>query len=279
MTSPLVAALASAVLAAAGSVAAAPPPHAPPAKVTKAACLDAVSKGQVWKDDHKLVEALAQFRMCARAECPAAVRGDCTTWAGEVEARLPTVVLSAKDSAGHDVIDFTVSLDDQPLAGPFGEAMSINPGPHTFRFERGDGSKATLQVLVKEGDKLKSVAAALVVPGAVPPADVATPAGSAPGSTARIVAYVLGGAGVVTSAVGIGVAFAAKAKDKTAAGETGTQRESDSASAVSQGNAASAVLGIGVAMAAAGVVVWLVAPSGKTAVGTNGREVLFTGTF
>ncbi len=76
---------------------------------------------------------------------------------------------SAKDSAGGDAIDVKVSVDGRPLADKLdGLAVKpLDPGMRTFRFERADGSAATAQVLVKEGDKAQSVAVVLAVPNAL----------------------------------------------------------------------------------------------------------------
>jgi hypothetical protein len=269
-----------------------PPAPTGPAAVDQAACLDAVSKGQRLRTAHKLVEAREHFRVCARAECPAVVQSDCTNWMGEMEARLPGVVLSAKDGAGRDVVDVKVSVDGQPLAGTLdGQAVAVDPGLRTFRFERGDGSAATQQVLVKEGDKAQSVSVVLSGPGAPSssPAEAVAPASdgsgggappaSTPTSTARLLGLVLGGAGIVGMGVGAAVALDAKSKDDRAAGEPGTARQTDSSSAVSEGNVATVVLGVGAAMAVAGVILWLTAPTERVAVGTDGRAVILRGSF
>jgi hypothetical protein len=87
------------------------------------------------------------------------------------------------------------------------------------------------------------------------------------------------GAGVV----GIGVAgilgLVAKSEYSTAEGESGAAQRNDSASAVSGGNAATAVMIAGGVVAAAGLVVWLTAPSATVSVGTTGRQVLARWTF
>src|ERR1700733_10293046 len=81
----------------------------------KAACLDAASKGQRFRDTHKLVEAREQLRVCAAAQCPAVVQSDCANWLADVEKALPSVVLSAKSGTGVDLVDVTVSVDGQAL--------------------------------------------------------------------------------------------------------------------------------------------------------------------
>jgi hypothetical protein len=159
----------------------------------KAACLDASTQGQTLRNAHRLVEAREQLRICARRECPGAVQRDCGEWLDGVERSLPTVVLSAKDASGGDLIDVTVTVDGGPLVKKLdGEALPMNPGAHTFRFDLADGRNATQQVLVKEGEKARPIAVVLgatatPAPPAVPtaPADGSTGAPPAPGSSAN----------------------------------------------------------------------------------------------
>ena len=275
--------------------------------VDKATCLDAVSKGQRMRDTHQLVEAREKFRLCARAECPAVVQTDCAGWLADVEKTLPTVVLSAKDHGRRDVVDVRVSVDGQPIASALdGQAVGVNPGLRTFRFERAaDGRTATSQVLIKEGEKARGVAVMLPgdqvvgTPGATGPATDAsaeanratTPSSST--STVRVLGLVIGVAGVLGMAASAGAAVDAKSRDNSAANEPGTLRQTDSAGAVSEGNIATVILGVGGAMAVAGVVLWIAAPSGRASgpsaivpeggrnlmMGTDGRGVFLSGSF
>jgi hypothetical protein len=186
-------------------------------------CLDASSKGQRFRDTHKLVEAREQLRVCAAAACPRVVQRDCAIWLAEVEKALPTVVLSAKDGRGGDLFDVNVSVDGNALATRLdGQALPMNPGPHTFHFESADGASADRQVLVKEGEQMQAVAVVLGPP--VRAQAGTTPAGTSPaapssGATSpsigtaapdskgashpwRTVGWVASGAGVAGLAVG-----------------------------------------------------------------------------
>jgi len=273
--------------------------------VDKAACLDAVSKGQRMRDTHQLVEAREKFRVCARAECPTVVQTDCVGWLAEVERTMPTVVLSAKDRGRRDVVDVRVWVDGQQLATSLdGQAVGVNPGLRTFRFERSGARTATSQVLVKEGEKARSVAvvlagdeAAALPPEQGPPGEASgathTADASSSSTTVRLLALMTGGLGVVGMGVSAGVAVDAKSRDSHAANEPGTLRQTDSISAVNEGNVATIVVGIGAAMAVAGLVLWIVAPSGKASgpsatvpqrgrdlmMGTDGRGVFLSGSF
>jgi hypothetical protein len=181
--------------------------HADP----KAACVEASSKAQRMRGAHQLLEARDQLRVCAAAACPAVVQSDCATWLEEVERAIPTVVLSAKDGAGNDVFDVTVSVDGAPLAGKLdGSALAMNPGPHTFHFVRADGTTTDRQVLVQEGQKAIAVEARL---GAiVAPAPKTTPAVGTAGGAASATGGAASGTGAGASgAAGAGTAAGAPA--------------------------------------------------------------------
>jgi hypothetical protein len=188
----------------------------------KAACLDAAAKGQRLRGSHQLIEAREQMRTCAAAQCPAVVQTDCARWLDEVEAALPTVVLTAKNGSGVDLFDVKVSVDGKPFASKLdGQGAAMNAGPHTFHFEGADGTSVDEQVLIKEGEKNQIVS---VVLGALPP-PVSGPAGlpatvpqsePATSSAWKTAGWVLGGVGV--AALGVGTVFGIVAmSDKNAA--------------------------------------------------------------
>ena len=227
-----------------GGVCVAPSPSAPPPAVAppaapvippeKAACLEAASKGQTLRDAHKLVEAREQFRLCGRPLCPAMVQADCGTWLGGIEKSLPTVVVSAKNAAGAELVDVEVSVDGQLLVSKLdGRAVPTNPGPRLFHFALPDGTKIDQSVLVKEGEKNRAIAVVLEKPAAppppkppvttepskpetesppapVPPPPVeqtpAPPQGSSAGKTAG---FVIGGVGIVGLGVGTALGIVA----------------------------------------------------------------------
>src|SRR5207253_10635921 len=66
----------------------------------KKVCIAAAERGQELRDAKKMRDARAQFLLCARKECPAAVAGECGRWAAEAEAALGSVKLEAVDDAG-----------------------------------------------------------------------------------------------------------------------------------------------------------------------------------
>lgn len=188
----------------------------------KAACLDAASRGQTLRDGDELIEAREQFRICARAVCPAVVQKDCASWLDAVEKSLPTIVVSAKDAAGNDIVDVKLSVDGHLLTSTLdGHAVPMNPGTHTFHFATNDGTTLDRQVVVKEGVTDQSVE--VVLQKATPVVVVVAhhdepvpPAAHHDFNAWRVGGYAVGGVGA--AALGVGVVFGVLAiTDKSAA--------------------------------------------------------------
>jgi hypothetical protein len=196
----------------------------------KADCLTAASQGQQLRNAHKLVEAIGQFRVCARLQCPAVVQKDCLGWLDESERDVPTVVVSAKDATGADLFDVRVVVDGTLLTTRLdGEAVPMDAGQRKFHFEIGDGPSLELSILVREGQKNQNVDVVLPTPAKrlplLPPTTVVAPQPSAvtpgPGTlepatarpagagTWRTIGWILTAAGGVSLAVGTGFGIAA----------------------------------------------------------------------
>jgi hypothetical protein len=181
----------------------------------KQACIAASEDAQQLRIDGKLLKARARLLECARPECPAIVRQDCTQWMADVVAATPSVVLGARDAQGHDVWAVRASMDGAPLAERLdGRPVLVDPGVHVFRFEStaAPGVAADAQVLVRAGEKNREIAVTLAVPAA--PGAPGAPETAAPGSTAApassgggvpALAWVFGG--VAVAALGTALAF------------------------------------------------------------------------
>src|SRR5580658_9727982 len=118
------------------------------------ACADAAFQGQTSRNEHKLLEAREEFRACVQKDCPDFVQKDCAEWLDDVDKRLPSVVVSAKDPSGRDLVDLKVIADGRPPTEKLdGESLPMNPGHHAFVFERGVGGSATTDIVLTEGEK------------------------------------------------------------------------------------------------------------------------------
>jgi hypothetical protein len=232
---PLVGALALAHLCA--SVARADSPEA---------CFDAAVAGQEQRDAGKLLAARASFIACAKSTCPDEVQKDCARWLGEVEASLPTIVFGARDDGDHDLLDVRVTIDDAPAGDTaHGKPIPLDPGTHRVEFAR-DGSPPVKQVLVvRAGEKNRSVVAVF----ASPVRDSHVPTAS----------WVLAGVGVV--GLGVFAYFGAQGlSDYRRFGCDQGCTASNKSKVDTQFRVADVGLVIGIGALAAATVVWIVRP-------------------
>jgi hypothetical protein len=275
--------------------------HGAPARAEgHAACTDASSQGQIQRDAHKLLEARAQFFLCARQECPGVVRRDCSAWLEQVQASIPTVVPIATDEAGNGLVGARVSMDGKVLLERIdGQAVDVNPGTHTFTFEAADGTKADIQMVIAEGQKDKRITATIakapVSPGPVAPPGPALsslpespppePPSSAPWKT---IGLVTAGVGVVGLGLGTVFGLEASSKKSSAGCDANSQCPTQAgvstlSTAQSDGNLSTVFFIAGGVLAAGGLLVWALAPSSRVqvapTVGTNAAGLLLRGAW
>lgn len=204
----------------------------------------------------------------------------------EAEAKRRKAALQAKLSrlvvrVPHATPGMVVERDGAVLdRAAWGEALPVDPGRHTVT-ARAPGHApwwTTLDVAAPaETDSID--VPELRVDASTEPSAPEQRAAPAFWSGRRLLAAGLGAAGVVAAAVGGGLAWSAKSRFDQATGETGTTRANDAHAAVVTGNVATAFVIGGGALVAAGVVLWLTAPTGRVAVGYDGREVLCRALF
>lgn len=130
-------------------------------------CAKASEEAQEMRSAGRLRSSRGRLRVCIRDVCPGVIRADCATWLAEVEAAMPTVVIDARDAAGHDVVDVEVTVDGEPFAGSLdGKALAIDPGAHTFRYERRGAEVVEQDILIREGQKDRLLDVTLKSPAA-----------------------------------------------------------------------------------------------------------------
>ena len=184
------------------------------------ACVTASEQAQQLRDDGKLKQAREQMLVCAREACPAPVRKDCAAWLAALDASVPTIVLSAQDEGKHDLFEVEVRLDGALLKNPLdGKAIPVDPGPHTLRFEAKGRPPVEERVLVREGEKRRTVMVQLPAVGASASAPSASGAeaaeSSAPSaspSRVPVASILLGSVGV--AALGSFAAFGILGKNQ-----------------------------------------------------------------
>lgn len=216
------------------------------------ACFDAAVDGQKQRDAGKLLAARERFIACAKG-CPDEVQKDCAKWLGDLEQTLPTVVFGARDDKGRDLLDVRVSVDGAAVADTsHGKPVPLDPGAHSVRFERDGAAPIDRMLVVRVGEKNRSVVVEFVGPKAAAP--------SVPTAT-----WVLGGVGVIGLGV-FGFFGASGLSDYRKYGcDVGCARDEKS-SVDRQFLVADVALVIGVGSLAAATVVWALRPKSEVAV-------------
>lgn len=161
----------------------------PAAAIDKETCVNAAEAGQRLRNEHKLVASREQLLVCASTECPGIVSQDCTSWLGEVERSLASIVVTARDGRGQPVLDARVVVDGAALVVRTPTApIEVDPGPHVVRCERAGFAPAEQRVSLDEGERGRTVVCEMPSSVTAAPAPSATSspaaasAGEAPGS-------------------------------------------------------------------------------------------------
>lgn len=250
-------------------------------------CDAAYDQAQTLRDARRLVSARAQLLACARATCPAFIAKDCTTWLGEIEPRIPSVVLVALDAAGAALPNVSATMDGAAARKLDGTSWDVDPGQHTFTFVLPDGTKVDRTFLVVEGQKDQRVVVTVAAP---PPAATAPPAPlpvtsvpampgpdslalpvapvtETPASTGfpyKVVGFVTLGLGV--AGVAVGAILGAEALSTKSAHCIGTACDPGYAgTALGQGTVSTVGFVAGGVLSAAGLTLVLLAPGKKDA--------------
>jgi hypothetical protein len=239
-------------------------------------CKDGYDRSQVSRDAGKLLDARKLLRQCSSASCSAFMQRECTGWLADVEARVPSVILSAKDGDGADLVDVAVTIDGKEGTRKLdGRALDIDPGEHTFAFTLASGTKTEQHVLVHEREKGKSVA--VVIGARTVAANAGDPGGRPQGtSPLRLGGWVMVGAGVAGLAVG--TVFGLVASSKLSAPQCDESTKQCDPGVVSSANSAATVSTVGFvaggALVAGGLALVLLAPrSTRPSAAASGMRV------
>lgn len=164
-------------------------------------CASSAESAQALRKRGRLLEARTKVRACGIASCPRVVRDDCASWAGQIEAALPSVVFAVKDQDGEDITDVSISVDGKVVADRVsGLAIDLDPGDHLFRFTRADGTSFERKLVVREGEK-RRVVEVRFAPKQAPSAEKREPeTGDAARSRSSSLPWILGGVGVASLA-------------------------------------------------------------------------------
>jgi hypothetical protein len=252
--------------------------HALPARADDAACIAASERAITLRKQGALKETLQQLALCADEACPGEVKAECTRRIEDVRAAQPTLILSAKDGAGNDLLAVQVTMDGAPLLASLdGRPLAIDPGAHAFRFEAVGQKPVEKTLVLREGEKDRRESIVVGEPPPAPPLPLGPPPASS-WSPQRTIALVTGGVGV--AGLGVGAlfgAFAISAKNREqgdcpSAGCSGyAQAKADYDTANKDATGSTIAFIAGGVFVSVGAVLWLTAPAtGPTPDATRG---------
>jgi hypothetical protein len=174
----------------------------------KQACSAAYDATQTLRDEGKLIDARKQALACSAPTCSAYVVKDCARWLAEIEASTPTVVFTAEDASGADTVAVRVSVDGRLVCDKLdGKAVPMDPGDHVVRFELSGADPIEQKLLIRQGQKDRSVATSFKKKDAA--GTLSAHARAAPPLTTGAVVLGIGGVGILIG-VGFGVAAIVK---------------------------------------------------------------------
>jgi len=172
------------------------------ADATPQQCVAHNEKSIQLRADHKLQDSREELLQCALPACPSEIRGECEKRLVVVNAELPSVVISAKDPSGADLIDVRVTIDGgRAIEKLDGAPLMLDPGAHVFRFETAK-ARAEARILVREGEKDRPIRVTIGE-------QIATPGATRKNPTFRVAGASIAGvglAGVILGAVFGGLA-------------------------------------------------------------------------
>ncbi len=173
----------------------------------KRACLATYVEAQSNRQAGKLLAARAAAVTCGSDSCPDVLRSDCVTWLRELDASIPTLVLSASTADGRDVTNARMTLDGHSIAERTrGEAIAVDPGEHAVACEADGYRRVEIRLVAAQGAKNRAVHFAMdPVAEPAPSPDLA----SLHARPVRPVTYVLGAVGLASLGVWAGVGASA----------------------------------------------------------------------
>lgn len=249
--------------------------------VDKAACVAAAQDGQELRDAKKLGDAREKLLICAQSACPEVIRNDCTGWLADVENRRSSLVFSAKDAAGNDLSDVTVSAGGKTIVEKLdGSAVFLDPGEYTLVFESA-GKQAEKKVIVAEGQKARAIDVVIGAPAKTPGDAAAKPESGV--YAAPIVLVSIGAAGLVGFAVLQGIAQSEYGDLEDGCGRTRSCTDDEVSGTRTKFIVSGVMLGVGGASVATAAILWIVdaatekSPTKATPLAGVGREGGFIG--
>lgn len=202
-------------------------------------CVESHSRGQLLRDEGKLLESQTALLACASdTACPTPIREECEQFLATVQRLTPTMVFAGRDHLGRDIDGVRVYMNDVVLDWVAGNPpIAVDAGAHVVRFEHPDGRVIEQTVHAVQGEKARLVVAEFSVtePLKVPSASNRGAGESSPPSEVReLMTYAFGGLAVVGLAGFVVFGLQGKSEEKNLRNSCAPNCTSDQKHAVAQ---------------------------------------------
>lgn len=211
------------------------------AEPTKQECVVADDAAQALRHSGKLLAAREQLAVCVSTSCPSIVRDDCVQRLVDVAEVMPSIVFAIEG------MTVQITIDGQPILN--GVERQVDPGEHRFAFDDGPAHREET-IVVREGDHARIVRGALISE-----TRSLAPITASRVPTSAIVAFSVGGAGLVLGTVFATQGASAKSQANSACGPAGNQCPGDASHRNSLITTDTALAYTGFGIAAAGVAI------------------------
>lgn len=263
---------------------------APGEHPTAAQCSASYESAQLLRQTGKLIGAREAAASCARASCPDVVRQDCSTWAGEIEKQIPSVIVIARDEATGDERGARVIVDgaERPEAAT-GRAFELDPGTHAVRIERAGDQPLEQTITVVQGERDRVLRFVLrAVASTSPPSSVDPTRARGREHASYLPAAIVGGAGVLVLGTSVWLSLSGRSELSRLRGSCAPSCADDQVDPVRRKLVVSDVLaGVGILAAAASLYLIVRPPTSGSepaahlglAPSRDGARVTFVTTF
>lgn len=246
------------------------PAIAQPGDATES-CIESHAESQKRRKNGELRAAQKLLFYCAREACPGPIRAECSQWAQEVDASIPTILIEVPAADGSLIADVEIRIDGELREKTIsGLPVGVDPGERAIEVRPKGEVPRRRKVLVVLDDKRRRIRLEPATQAALPPKPETEPAGFSV-QTPDVPAIVVGSFGLAALAVGMGFGIRATVHAEELESCSPHCAREDGEAMRREALVADICFGAGIGLLGIATVVWLTQPSEPVASALSGR--------
>jgi hypothetical protein len=137
-------------------------PAAAQPEPSRAECAQAFEESQRLRNTARYLDANREVLKCTNPSCGQALSEECGKIHSELQAATPSVVFAARDEAGNELTDVSVTIDDDQRVLPLdGKPIALDPGNHSFRFQSALFKEHVQAAVIRTGERFRPITVVL----------------------------------------------------------------------------------------------------------------------